>query len=47
MLTGSGPAPSRTLWMVQQMCNHGTLIEAGKWGTPRAAHRMMGGCLRL
>lgn len=32
MLTGSGPAPSRTLWMVQQMCNHGTLIEAADRG---------------
>lgn len=34
MLTGTGPVPSRTLWMVQQMCNHGTLIEAGKWPAP-------------
>ncbi len=34
MLTGTGPVPSRTLWMVQQMCNHGTLIEAGKWPVP-------------
>ena len=25
-----GGAPGGTLWMVQQMCNHGTLIEAGE-----------------
>lgn len=24
-----------TLWMVQQMCNHGTLIEAGTFGGGR------------
>ncbi|KAL4434067.1 hypothetical protein ABPG75_000508 [Micractinium tetrahymenae] len=32
MLTGAGSAPTRTLWMVQQMCNHGTLIEAADRG---------------
>ena len=25
-----GGAAGGTLWMVQQMCNHGTLIEAGE-----------------
>ena len=29
---GGGGAPvAGTLWMVQQLCNHGTLIEAGEW----------------
>lgn len=27
-----------TLWMVQQMCNHGTLIEAGKRQRGGAEH---------
>ena len=32
-----------TLWMVQQMCNHGTLIEAGKWQRGGAGCRTFSG----
>ena len=35
-----------TLWMVQQMCNHGTLIEAGACASsvPARRHAGMAGC---